>query len=80
MFKNFIQEFENLDEDEVTFWYLVQANKTSEWMWTLYFKYMAAEVFSLAGTSLISVLYCYLTQGNFDTRHFYRPAKFLYAI
>lgn len=68
------------DENEVASRYLVRANNLSEWLWTIFFKYMKFWVSCLVATSLVSVLYCYLTRGNFNANHYYRPAKFEYVI
>ena len=68
------------DENGVTFRYLARANNTSEWMWTIYFKYTAASIASLTLTCLLSVLHCYLTQRNFNSDHVYRPTKLVYTI
>lgn len=68
------------DKNEVALRYLGEANESSEWMWTFYFKYTAALLGGMTATSLLSVLYCYLTQGHFDVNHFYRPGNFEWAI
>ena len=59
------------------FRYLGRANKTSEWMWATYLKYLAVILPSLAITPLFSVLYCYLSRADFDVNQFYRPGKFV---
>lgn len=68
------------DEKELAFRHLTRANNISERMWTIYSKFMSVSIGGVAATSLISVLYGYLTQGNFNTDHFYRPAKYVYVI
>lgn len=42
--------------------------------------YVAGSVSGVAATSLLSVLYCYLTHGDFNAEHFYRPGKYVYGI
>ena len=54
----------HLDTDHVGVRYLVRANNDSEWMWTFYFKYVKVSLANLVVTSLLSVLYSYLTEGN----------------
>lgn len=72
--------FFNLDENETSFGHLIRANTTSEWMWTFFWKYVKVSLGGVAATSVLSVLCCYLTRGDFNTDHFYRPDKFVYAL
>lgn len=68
------------DENEGEFRYLARANNTSEWMGKFYMKYVAVILCGAAAISLLSVAYGCLSQGNFNADHFYRPARFVYAI
>ena len=71
--------FMNLDVNDVSFRFLTQANNRSEWMWTIYFKYIAISIINLGITSIISIIYCYSTRGNLDVNHFYHPDKYVYV-
>lgn len=69
------------DENEVTFQYLAQVNKTSEWMWKIYMQYAACTTGSvILALPPLSVLYCYSTQGHFVDDQVYRPVQIVYAI
>lgn len=65
------------DENEAAYRYLVHANNTSERMWTLYFKYIAASMAGELATALLSIIYLCVTDGNFDVKYLYRPAKYV---
>lgn len=45
---------------------------------TIYFKYMTATLVGVTSTSILSVLYSYSTQGNFDVDNFYRISLYVY--
>lgn len=66
------------DEKEVAFQHLARANHTSEWMWTFYVKYVAFAISEVVVMTLMSVLHCYLSQGDFITQNYYQPLKFVY--
>lgn len=73
----------NLDEHWDSFEFLAYANNASEWMWKIYYKYMAGVLINVAFTSVLSVFYCWLNDddndGHLDTANFYHPqAKITY--
>lgn len=73
--------FNNLDDENVeAFRHLSQANNISEWIWTYYLKSIVISIIGLITMALLSVLNCYLTEGNFDIVHLYRPIRIVYAI
>lgn len=68
------------DGNDVTFWYLTRVNNTSEWMWTIYKKYITVSLSGVAALSLLSMLFCYLIRGYLSVDHFYRPIKVVYVV
>lgn len=68
-----------LDENRVAYQFLARANNTSEWLWTLYFKYVAVSIIGFISTSLLSVLYSYSIRGDLNTDHFYLIGRFVWA-
>lgn len=60
------KNYQSTDENEIAFEHLVQASK-NEWLWRIYVKYVEVALGGVVAMSLLSVLYCYLTHGNFDT-------------
>lgn len=80
LFERKFEWSEFTDKNEATLRYMGQANESSEWMWTFYFKYMAALLGGMTATAVLSVLYSYSAQEHFDANHFYRPGNFEYVI
>lgn len=68
------------DENGEEFQYLIEANSTSEWMWSIYNVYAEMSIAGLTVTSIFSALYCYWTRNDLNADHFYHATKFLYAI
>lgn len=65
------------DENEVTFRYLVRVNNISEWMLKIYLAFMKISICGCTATSIFSVVNCYLTRGELDVDHLYRPSKYV---
>lgn len=68
------------DENEVDVQCLTRANTTSEWIWTIYLKYVAVSVIGMDMTGVLTVLYCYFTHERLNSDHFYRAGKLVYVI
>lgn len=66
-----------LDENAMTFQYLTKANGTSEWMWSIYFKYVAISVSNMVVSCLLSVFYFNFILRIESTDNYYRPLKYL---
>lgn len=68
-----------LDENTDSFHYLVDANNASEWMWTIYYEYMAGVIMNMISLCGLSVFYCWVNKidddndGHLDTVNFYHP-------
>lgn len=60
---------ENLGAAEVEFVFLMKANKSSERIWRNYFKCMFGTFICVATMSCISVWFCWIMYGNFDSKY-----------
>lgn len=70
-----------LDEDAgaTAIHFLQEANRRSEWLWSILFKYVVVSFFSMASMSITSVFLCWLITTEFDVNHFYHPLKVAYV-
>lgn len=66
----------NLDENEPSFCFLLEANSTSEWMWSIYIKYMTISITQVAIAPFVSGFYCWM-KGNFNVNCFFHQSKFM---
>lgn len=67
----------HLDKNKDSFRFLMQANNTSEGMWSIYVKCMLIALVSAVSTSICSSIVCYWKYGKFDVAHLYHPYKLL---
>lgn len=65
-------------ENEAVFEYLTQVNDISEWMWSIYFKYAAAIIFSPLNLALVSAISCFLNHGEFNIDYAYQANRMVY--
>lgn len=70
----------NLDENEDSFKFLVEANEKSEWLWQFYFKFMIITCSNTAFLSALSAFTCYFKYGKFDGQFLYHPYKVVLVI
>lgn len=60
------------------FEFVVQAHVKSEWMWTMYFKYVIVlYFFNMMTTGVASVLFGFFMQGHFDVNFAFHPFQFV---
>ena len=68
-----------LDENSDSFRFLAHANNTSEWMWKIYFKFMAASlIVDFIVLPLIFNLFSLINSGNLSVANFFHPTPFVY--
>lgn len=67
---------QNLDENEPSFCFLIEANSISEWMWSIYLKYMKITNGPVAIAPIISAIYCRM-MGNFNVKCLFHQSKFV---
>lgn len=62
---------------ESGFEFVVQANEKSEYMWSMYLKYVVVLYFgNMTMTGVTSVLFGYFLQGQFDVNLAFHPFQF----
>lgn len=71
---------QNLDEKSQLFHYLVEANKKSDWIWTIYFKCMIGVFMNTATMAGASVVMNHFLNGSFDTNNLYHPFKYVLVV
>lgn len=54
---------------------LLQANSTSEWIWSIYLKFGVFLIGSMIVTPVASVLFNWFVDGSLIVDHFYRMIK-----
>lgn len=69
----------NLDEKEDGFQFMVEANKTSENISIIYLNIVGYYPLVTISTCIVSIIFCLMIKGNFDTAFLYHPYKFLYV-
>lgn len=69
----------NPDKDPHSFRFLVQANKMSELLWTIYFWGLVFVFVSTVVIYMCFVLFCWLTQGRIIIDKLYRPFKVMWV-
>lgn len=67
--------FSLVDKNDDAIQFLTGASRTSEWLWSIYFKYVIATVISMAWMSISSVFLCWLIGRDLNVHHFYHPLK-----
>lgn len=72
--------FQFPDNDSVSTQFLTKANEHSEWLRLIYIWYLISGVFSTITISMISVIVCWLINGNLNVSHFYHPMTLMYVI
>lgn len=64
----------NADQNEAEFRFVAKANGTSEWMWSIYFKYVLVSMLSYMISALLSV---YSSRDDLNGEDFYRVEKYV---
>lgn len=67
----------HLDKNEDSFRFLMQANNTSERMWSIYVKCLVFALSNAILSAIGSIIVCYLKNGEFDVTHLYHPYKMM---
>lgn len=57
--------------------FLIKANKTSDWVWTISLKFMLVYFFNISTMSILSVFFCWFSNKNFDVNEFYHPLNMM---
>lgn len=67
-----------LDQNEDSFAFLIEANNKSEWLWSVYFKYLMGGFFAnMMVAAIISGALCYILSGHLDVDILYHPYKLM---
>ena len=70
----------DLDKRMDTMHFLIQANETCEWMWSIYRKFTLLFVLEMLIIPTTSIFLCWFIDGELIVEHFFRPLKTMLVV
>lgn len=79
-FECFCDSFDCItDKNEDSFRFLVEANKTSDWLWKIYFRCTFMSLINTYIMTIFAILLCWLEFGRFEAEYLYHPYKVVWV-